>query len=162
LKNQKWHLQLLKRAKTNDNLKLFFIKTHLPDYNINYEFVPKELSSNIQIYQYISIADTLEFLSSLDLIISSKLHIGLVSLSLGTPFFSYKGRGKTIAFLDSIEGKDLIINTDTEIESLINERIYLNKKDNPSLLNIDLLKQMIIDSEQHYTFIDSILLNYIK
>jgi polysaccharide pyruvyl transferase WcaK-like protein len=158
LKKQKWHLQLLEKAKTNKNLKLFFIKTHLPEYNIGYEYIPERLNdNNIKIYQYANLVEMLDFLNSLDLIISSKLHVGLVSLSLGVPFFSYKGREKTKAFLMTVEGKHLIINTKDEIESLINEKIYLNKKDNLNILNLNLLQKMITESKQHYTFINHII-----
>jgi hypothetical protein len=157
LKGQAWHLQLLEKAKTNKNIKLFFIKTHLPKYNIRYEYVPENMHENIQVFQYTNPVEMLEFLSSLDLIISSKLHIGLVSLSLGTPFFSYNGRGKTKAFLTAIEGKDLIVENENTIELLIKEKIYYRKSDHINLLNQKLLQEMIIESKKHYLFIDQII-----
>jgi hypothetical protein len=162
LKNRQWHLQLLEKAKSDKNLKLFFIKTHLPEYNIKYEYTPKELNSdNIQVYQYTNPIEMLKFLRSLDLIVSSKLHVGLVSLSLSVPFFSYKGRGKTQAFLKSVSGENLILNSWEKEEQLLIERIYATKEKNLNLLNLVLLQKMILESKNHYHFINQIIDEYI-
>ncbi|MGF1673133.1 MAG: polysaccharide pyruvyl transferase family protein [Rivularia sp. (in: cyanobacteria)] len=79
-----------------------FIKTYLPSSPINSELLPKQQSNNIRYHMYTDPQSTLEFLASLDLVVSYKLHLGLTALALGTPFYSLGGSGKAKAFLNSI------------------------------------------------------------
>ncbi|MEO1429134.1 MAG: polysaccharide pyruvyl transferase family protein [Cyanobacteria bacterium J06633_8] len=85
-----------------------FIKTYLPSSTINTELRPKQLSSNIKYHVYTDPKLTLEFLASLDLVVSYKLHLGLTALALGVPFYSLGGSGKAKAFLNSI-GADFAV-----------------------------------------------------
>ena len=85
-----------------------FIKTYLPSSSINSELRPKQLSSNIKYHVYTDPQSTLEFLASLDLVVSYKLHLGLTALALGVPFYSLGGSGKAKAFLNSI-GADFAV-----------------------------------------------------
>ncbi|MEL6458371.1 MAG: polysaccharide pyruvyl transferase family protein [Cyanobacteria bacterium J06621_15] len=85
-----------------------FIKTYLPSSSINSELRPKQLSSNIKYHVYSDPQSTLEFLGSLDLVVSYKLHLGLTAIALGVPFYSLGGSGKTEAFLSSI-GADFAV-----------------------------------------------------
>ena len=85
-----------------------FINTYLPSSSINSELRPKQLSSNIKYHLYTDPQSTLEFLASLDLVVSYKLHLGLTALALGVPFYSLGGSGKAKAFLNSI-GADFAV-----------------------------------------------------
>lgn len=80
----------------------YFIPTYLPDSSVDWEFLPKKESASIKIHHYIDPQSTLNFLASLDLVISYKLHLGLTALALGTPFYSVGGPGKVGAFLKEI------------------------------------------------------------
>ncbi|MEO1373330.1 MAG: polysaccharide pyruvyl transferase family protein [Cyanobacteria bacterium J06635_10] len=80
-----------------------FIKTYLPSSSINSELLPKQQSNNIKSHVYTDPQSTLEFLATLDLVVSYKLHLGLTALALGVPFYSLGGSGKAKVFLNSIE-----------------------------------------------------------
>ncbi len=162
LVNETWHKQLIEYAKKHSNIKLFFIKSHLPGYNIDYEFGPTDVAENIEIYQYSNPTEILSFLASLNLIISSKLHIGLTSLSLGTPFFSFKGRNKTKAMLSSIEANKAILESNFSIINFIANNILETKEKNMELFNMELLQTLKMQSKKHFEFLDSILESYAK
>jgi polysaccharide pyruvyl transferase WcaK-like protein len=85
-----------------------FIRTHLPGYPTTYEILPGQDSPNIRQHHYADILDTLSFLSSLDLLVSSKLHLGLTALTLGVPFYNFCGASKTQSFLTSIGAREAV------------------------------------------------------
>ncbi|HCV79940.1 MAG: hypothetical protein CMP12_19075 [Zunongwangia sp.] len=157
LKNEKWHLDLIEIAQKRNNLKVFFIKTHLPKYKQDYEFVPNKENDNVKIHQYTSVEGTLSLLKNLDLVISSKLHLGLTALSLGTPFFSYKGKGKTISALNSIGGSKVILKEDFNINNFLE---FYSKKENrllSELYDLDKYNYMTSESKKHYDFIKELV-----
>ena len=80
----------------------YFIPTYLSDSSIKWEFLPKTETDNIKIHNYTDPQSTLNFLASLDLVISYKLHLGLTALAVGTPFYSVGGPNKAKAFLEEI------------------------------------------------------------
>ncbi|AFY53052.1 hypothetical protein Riv7116_0450 [Rivularia sp. PCC 7116] len=105
----KWlAFQLSVIASIRRDIVFHFIKTYLPSSPINTELRPKQLSSNIKYHVYTDPKLTLEFLASLDLVVSYKLHLGLTALALGVPFYSLGGSGKAKAFLNSI-GADFAV-----------------------------------------------------
>lgn len=161
LQNEKWHTDLIAYAKKNKNIKLTFVKTHLENYNLNYEFISNEITDNVNVHQYTSIDKTLEFLANVDIVISSKLHLGLTALSLGTPFISYKGKGKTISALKSIGGEKAIIKEGFSIDKLLDyckpENRIIKK-----LYNQDLYDEMVVKSKKHFEFIDRIVEKQLK
>ena len=91
-----------------DNIVFHFISTYLPDSSITWEFLPKSESALSKKHIYTDPYLTLEFLSSLDLLISYKLHLGLTALALGVPFYSVGGPGKAQGFLKSINASSAI------------------------------------------------------
>lgn len=100
----KWLVfQLYIIASIRRDIVFHFIKTYLPSSPINSEFQPKQESRNIKNHVYTDPHSTLEFLASLDLVVSYKLHLGLTALALGVPFYSFGGSGKAKAFLSSID-----------------------------------------------------------
>jgi hypothetical protein len=85
-----------------------FIRTYLPTSPINLELMPEINSPFIQHHVYKDPKETLEFLSTLNLVISHKLHLGLTALALNVPFLSLGGKCKTKSFLKEI-GADFAI-----------------------------------------------------
>lgn len=69
---------------------------------LNSELTPRKLTSNFREHGYEDPAPTLKFLSTLDVIVTSKLHIGLTALALGTPYICVGKSLKCKAFLHSI------------------------------------------------------------
>jgi polysaccharide pyruvyl transferase WcaK-like protein len=65
---------------------------------------------NTKRYKFHDPASDMELLTSLDLIISTKLHAGLVCLSYGIPFISLFGREKTALFMKNTHLSELYFN----------------------------------------------------
>jgi hypothetical protein len=59
--------------------------------------------SNVQYYQFDKLTADLDVLSSLDLVCSTQLHVGVTCLSYGIPFISIFGHPKTKLFLDNLQ-----------------------------------------------------------
>lgn len=97
----------------NKNIIFYFIPTYLSDSSFNREFLPKKESAYFKIHNYEDPQSTLKFLSSLDLLISHKLHLGVTALAVGTPFYSIGGQEKVKAFLKEI-GADFAMRPSTD------------------------------------------------
>lgn len=138
-------------ANTHDDIEFYFIRSHMKSADINYEFMPIKESKNIYCINYENPKQLLSLLSSFHCIISSKLHIGLTALSVGTPFISYRGQGKTHAFLKSIDGAWAIIN-DINFEELKNNFIDKGKNIILNQYNNSAITTMISESKHHYEF----------
>lgn len=87
------------------NIVFYFIPTYLPSSEIAWEFFPEKESANLKLHNYVDPQSTLNFLATLDLVISYKLHLGLSSIAVGTPFYSVGGSRKTKAFLREIDAE---------------------------------------------------------
>ena len=81
----------------------YFINTHLPEYNIKSGLLPSTNKPFIQHHYYEDPATMIKFLSSLDLLISNKLHPGITALGLGIPIYNLDKRAKTTSVLNSID-----------------------------------------------------------
>lgn len=158
LKNETWHKELIDIAKKDSHIKLFFIKTHLENYSVDYEYLPRELSENIKIYQYADIEGILNFLASLDVLISSKLHVGLTAMSLGTPFFSFKGKKKTQAQLMELGAERAILPTGLQLEQFKKEYLDNNYRISiDKICDLEKLHYLVEESKKHYHFIDQVI-----
>lgn len=93
---------LLELTLRHKRLVLHFIRSHLVDAAASYEIMPTAFGESVQLHRYRDPKETAAFLGSLDAIVSSKLHLGVVALSYGVPFLSFSGKGKTRAFMRSI------------------------------------------------------------
>ncbi|MFQ4139765.1 polysaccharide pyruvyl transferase family protein [Nodosilinea sp. PGN35] len=122
--------QLSTIAAVRRDIVFHFIRTYLPTSPVNLELMPKSQSPFIRQHVYTDPKETLEFLSSLNLVISHKLHLGLTALALGVPFLSLGGKGKTKTFLREI-GADFAIfssrKKNTELVALLSSRKKLNQ-----------------------------------
>ncbi len=90
------------RARTRDDLEVVFFHSHLPGHGQDYELLPPQ-EGRISHHHYEDPDETTAALAALDLLVSSKLHLGVTALSFGVPFLSYAGKAKTAAFLRSID-----------------------------------------------------------
>lgn len=102
-----------------------FIRTYLPASPVSLELMPEIRSPFIQHHVYTDPKETLEFLSTLDLLVSHKLHLGLTALALDVPFLSLGGKGKTKSFLKELGADFAILSSrkkNTELVSLLTSR----------------------------------------
>ena len=103
---------------------------------------------------------TLEFLASLDLVVSYKLHLGLTALALGVPFYSLGGSGKAKAFLSNIDA-------DFAIWSPIDKRFkigaFLSKPQNilqaKKKFNFTIIDKLTKNSRGHLEFLGKLVKN---
>lgn len=79
------------RVVLGDTAELVPIKTHSDFFHGNYEWSPDSLPS----VGYTSLAGFVGDLAGLDVIVSDKLHVGLVASTYGVPFISYQSKPKT-------------------------------------------------------------------
>ncbi len=101
--SSRWLAKQLKViASVKKNIVFHFIRMHLETSPINLDFLPELDSPYIKHHIYSDPVSSLEFVASLDLIISYKLHMGLTALSLKVPFYCVGGSPKVHAFLKSI------------------------------------------------------------
>ncbi len=143
----------LDRYKAVDNIEFFFINSHLPQHDFKYETVaPEGLSFNN--YQYEDPVTMLDFLASLDLLISSKLHLGVSALSYGVPFCSYNGKAKTKTFLKGINSEFAIFN-DNKIQEIVD--IIDNPDDFKNKYDWKLLETEATESLKHFESLKSVL-----
>jgi polysaccharide pyruvyl transferase WcaK-like protein len=104
------------------DIELIFLNTHLQEYNINYEFQLKNETLLLKNKNYESLEDFYNFLSSIDLMISSKLHPGVAALSCGKSFLWIPGLDKTRSFLKSVK----LVNFELTLNSAL--KLILSKK----------------------------------
>lgn len=91
-------------AEEHDDMEFHFITTHMPKIGLTYQYMPDRPSKNIFLDAYENPNQLLGVLASCDVTITSMLHVGLMGLTVNTPFVSYRGPGKTKSFLKSIGG----------------------------------------------------------
>ena len=143
-------------AKENDNIEFHFLTTHLEHKGLNYQYLPQDINGNIVVDRYETPDQLLGVLQSMDIVVSSMLHIGITSLAQGTPFLSYRGPEKTKAFLRSIEGEWAILDKNIDFETL---KLFI-KTPKIELLqryNINTLNFLMRDSNNHYLEIRNVL-----
>ncbi len=137
-----------------------FIRTFLPDSPNTWELIPQSDSPYIKQHIYSDPTATLKFLTSLDLVISSKLHLGLTALALKVPFFSVGGPGKAHSFLRTIDADFAIYPSKSKLMELglflSNPNQILAVKDKFNFEKLEGLKRL---SWQHLKSISRILEN---
>jgi polysaccharide pyruvyl transferase WcaK-like protein len=119
------------------NITFHFIRTYLPQSSKKYDILPKMKSSRVQHHTYDDPKKTLDFLATLDLVVSYKLHLGLTALALEVPFYSFEGQEKTKTLLKSINAGFAI---------LPNRKTSQNKKSNFIIRFFDVIKLALIVS----------------
>jgi hypothetical protein len=84
------------------DIRFKFIRLHLPNYDLNYEYQVENPSTGVSNLAYTGIEQFIGGISQLDLIVSAKLHLGLTGMTYKVPFLSIGAHGKTRALLRSI------------------------------------------------------------
>lgn len=143
---------IFKYAEINDNIEFHFTTTHMEKIGLNYQYLPPKESKNIFIDRYETPNQLLGVLSSMDVVVTSMLHVGLTGLVMGTPFLSYRGPGKTKSFLRSIGGDWAILPENVTFEQLREKFFVKKKEDLYQKYNLSVIKEMIIESEKQYVF----------
>lgn len=147
-------------ANENDDMEFHFITTHMPKIGLTYQYVPSKASKNIFVDTYKSPRQLLGVLASCDVIMTSMLHVGLMGLTVNTPFVSYRGPGKTKSFLKSIGGDWAILPEKITFEEL-RSRILTQKKETLFMqYNQQSIAEMIEDSKQQYEFCKFVVEKY--
>lgn len=88
------------------NYEFYYVQTHLPNFENKYEYQVEKETKNLKNFRYQDINSFTQFVSSVDLMITFKLHPGVTALSYGVPFYLLGGYDKTLAFLKSVDATD--------------------------------------------------------
>ncbi|KEO71828.1 polysaccharide pyruvyl transferase family protein [Anditalea andensis] len=103
-------IETFKKYEIFDKFEVFSFSSHAESKKEfgSYEYVLADSS-----FKYAKLTDAINFLSTSDLVISSKLHVGVTALSYNIPFISYNGPQKAKEFLKEY-GKVEWIESDPE------------------------------------------------
>ena len=151
---------IMKYANEHDDIEFHFTTTHMDKANLHYQYIPEKESKNIFIDKYTSPNQMLGVLSSMDVFITSMLHVGLTGLTMGTPCLSYRGPGKTKAFLHSIGGDWAILNSDISFEELRRTFFSQSREQLYGRFDVHALESFKQESEKHYDLCAKIVNKY--
>ncbi len=143
---------IYKYAEEHNDIEFHFTTTHMQKVELNYQYLPSKESPNIFIDRYESPKQLLGVLASMDVFITSMLHLGLTGLTMGTPFISYRGPGKTKSFLKSIDGDWAIVDDNISFETLKNIFFSKGREELYRQYNIEKIADMMKLSQRHYDF----------
>jgi len=144
-------------AATHDDIEFHFTTTHMQKVGLNYQYIPEQESANIFIDRYESPEQLLGVLAGMDIFITSMLHLGLTGLTMGTPFISYRGPGKTKSFLQSIGGAWAIVDDNISFDKLRNEYFSKKRAELYAKYDQDAIRNMIAGSLEQYEFCKKIV-----
>lgn len=88
---------------------------------------------------------------------TSMLHVGLMGLTVGTPFVSYRGPGKTKSFLNSIGGEWAILPKKISFVELHSLILSQKKEQLFEKYNLDTVDMMKRDSLEQFNFCTDIV-----
>jgi hypothetical protein len=151
---------LFSYAGKNKNIIFYFITTHLEKTGMDYEYIPAKETENIKIIKYTDPEELLQFMSELDVLISSKLHLGITGLTVQTPFLSYRGPGKAKSFLQSIGGENMILDDNITFDELNRAFFYNTKEQLFNLIDTQLFDVMVEKSFEQFKFAEKIIDKY--
>ena len=151
---------IYKYAEEHDDMEFHFITTHMPKVGLTYQYLPKKESKNIFIDAYQTPNQLLGVLASCDIVMTSMLHVGLIGLTVGTPCVSYRGPGKTKAFLRSIGGDWAILNDNIDFEYLKTQFLSKTKAQLYNQFEVVTLQRFVTESQKHYDFCTEIVEQY--
>lgn len=147
-------------AKEHNDMEFHFITTHMPKIGLTYQYMPERASKNVFLDAYENPNQLLGVLASCDVIMTSMLHVGLMGLTVGTPFVSYRGPGKTKSFLKSIGGEWAILPEKISFSELRKIIFKQKKEDLYAKYNVIIIKEMMKDSKKQYDFCVNKVENY--
>ncbi|KAA6333312.1 hypothetical protein EZS27_018258 [termite gut metagenome] len=144
-------------AENHNDIEFHFTTTHMQKIGLNYQYIPEYEYKNIKIDKYESPKQLLGVLASMDVFITSMLHLGLTGLALGTPFISYRGPGKAKSFLKSIGGHWAIVDDHISFKELKEQFFCKNRIDLYNQYDTTIIAKMVDESLKHYQFCKLIL-----
>src|SRR5690606_16588758 len=130
----------------------YFTTTHMEKAGLDYQYVPEKETTNIKIARYTSPKQLLGVLGSMDIFISSMLHVGLTGLTLGTPVLSYRGPGKTKSFLKSIGGDWAILKDNVSFEELKESFFSRSREELYARYDVEAIDAMVEASKYQFDF----------
>jgi len=151
---------VLDYAATHDDIEFHFTTTHLEEVGLHYQYFPEKESKNIFIDKYTSPQQLFGVLSSVDIFVTSMLHLGLTGLCNSTPFLSYRGPGKAKSFLHSIDGDWAIVDDHISFKEMRDTFFSKSKNELISKYNMAKLEEMKVSSNQNYEFCKKIVEKY--
>lgn len=140
-----------------DDMEFHFTTTHMEKVKLNYQYVPERQSKNIFIDCYENPCQLLGVLASMDCFMTSMLHVGLTGLTVGTPFVSYRGPGKTKSFLKSIGGEWAILPDNISFEVLRTDVWSKTRNQLYNQYDTSEIEQMKDESIKQYEFCKQIV-----
>jgi hypothetical protein len=144
-------------AENNDDIEFYFAKTHMECTGINYEYTPVSYTKNIKTVFYETPTQLLEFMTGIDMLVTSKLHLGITGLTIGTPYLSYRGPGKAKSFTRSIGGDWAVVDDNVSFETLKDQYFHEKKSDLFNKFDLKSLNEMINESFEQYQFCKEII-----
>jgi len=153
-------LSLLSKL-NRQKVEIYLIRSHLAQYPVDYEMLPKSRQQTFHSYTYQDPVEMLGFLGSLDVLVSQKLHLGLSALAMGVPFISYSGQGKTHTLLRSLGAEGAIAPSD-KLNTL---KLALNlatkgADDAKNLYDFGAFEILAQQSQQHLAYLESLVKRY--
>lgn len=139
----------------NSDVEIYFLNTHLPEYNLNYEFQVSKESKGLKNKQYESLEELYNFVNTIDIMVSSKLHPGVAAISCGKPFLWVPGFDKTRSFLKSVKLENYEYELNAILDLILSKKIK-NIIDNYSFDEIKKQKEM---ARGHLNFLTDIVKN---
>ena len=148
---------IFKYAEEHDDMEFHFITTHMPKVGLTYQYLPEKESKNIFIDPYKTPEQLLGVLASCDITMTSMLHVGLLGLTQGTPFLSFRGPGKTKSFLKSIGGEWAIVDDHISFDQLRTQFFATKKEELYNRYDVKVLEAFKNDSLNQYVFCSNII-----
>ena len=139
-------------SKHNTDLVFYFIKSHMDSSNVNYEYLPSEETDTIKVVKYTTPTQLLTIMSQIDILITSKLHLALTGLTVGTPYLSFRGPGKARTFTESINGSWAILNDHITFAELKSTYLTESKEKLFNRYDTKLIQEMMDQCNNHFEF----------
>lgn len=141
--------------------KYYCINSHLPGYNLGYELAFEKESINRLNFEYEDPQTYIDFIASLDTIVSFKLHPSVTAIAYNVPCLLLGGLNKTKEFLKSIHAENSIIDARKVNRHLITNNLtkvadsnfdwkIINEQAKNSFGHFDVLKSIINKYEQNH------------
>lgn len=147
-------------AQNHDDFEFHFLTTHMEKIGLDYQFLPNVTCSNICIDKYQSPRQLLGVLASMDVFVTSMLHLGLTGLTVGTPFVSYRGPGKAKSLLRSIGGDWAIVKDDISFDELRKDIFSFSRSQLYNKYDKKSIERMIVESRCQFDFCRTIVEEY--
>ncbi len=135
------------------NITFYYMQSHLPHYNKNYEYQILKERKNVKNFKYTDPESFVQKVSELDLMVSFKLHPGVTGIAYGVPFFLIDGLDKTKSFLKSIQVEQAICTYNNLLQIIALNKIKKQKEK----FDFALIHRQKKESENHFLFLEKLV-----